>query len=77
MGIFMGLKGVGLGRGGRMLLGRDGSNDLWETVESIFNMGLEWSEVRTLHWRLLPHVKDFLHLKTPHVNTVPCILLYI
>jgi hypothetical protein len=50
--------------------GEGEASGLWKMGQSIFNMGPE--EVRFAP----PQVRDFSHFKTPHVNTVCCILLY-
>jgi hypothetical protein len=58
--------------------GRDGTNSLWDTGQSIFNVGPKWREVSTLHCRPLPQARDFSHFEnfTCTVNTVCFVLLY-
>jgi hypothetical protein len=46
--------------------GRGEASSLCEMRQTIFNMGVVWSEIRTLYWWLLPQVKDFLAFKGFH-----------
>ncbi len=58
-----------------MDLGKGAANSLRERGQLIFSMGTECRKVHTLAVKATTPSKVFLHLKTPHLNSVLYITL--